>query len=48
MNENLELLDRVPGYLTPDIMEQVITYFGSEKYKTDTWKEYIKTFKSNL
>jgi len=48
MNENLDLLDRVPGYLTPNIMEQVITYFGSEKYKTDSWEEYIKTFKSNL
>ena len=48
MNKKLELLDRVPGYLTPKIMEQVVTYFATEKYKTDTWQDFVKTFESNL
>ena len=48
MDEELGLLDRVPGYLTPEIMEQVITYFASKKYKTATWQEHVKSFKSNL
>tara|TARA_B100000780_G_scaffold268830_1_gene227106 strand:- start:149 stop:667 length:519 start_codon:yes stop_codon:yes gene_type:complete len=48
MNEKLELLDRVPGYLNPKTMEQVVTYFAEEKYKTATWQEHIKSFKSNL
>lgn len=48
MNDKLELLDRVPGYLNPKIMEQVITFFGAEKYKTNTWQDFVKTFKSNL
>tara|TARA_B110000495_G_scaffold36963_1_gene29669 strand:- start:4474 stop:4827 length:354 start_codon:yes stop_codon:yes gene_type:complete len=48
MDEELGLLDRVPGYLTPEIMEQVITYFASKKYKTATWQEHVKGFKSNL
>tara|TARA_B110000003_G_scaffold114988_1_gene117732 strand:+ start:13639 stop:14175 length:537 start_codon:yes stop_codon:yes gene_type:complete len=48
MNKKLELLDRVPGYLTPRIMEQVVTYFAAEKYKTTTWEDFIKGFKSNL
>ena len=48
MDEELGLLDRVPGYLTPEIMEQVITYFASKKYKTATRQEHVKGFKSNL
>ncbi len=48
MNKELQLLDRVPGYLNPQIMEQVITYFASGKYKTDAWADYVKNFKSNL
>lgn len=48
MNKKLELLDRVPGYLTPRIMEQVVTYFAAEKYKTDTWQDFVKTFESKL
>ncbi|MDG1980821.1 MAG: thioredoxin, partial [Flavobacteriaceae bacterium] len=48
MNEELGILDRVPGYLSPDIMEQVITYFADKKYKTETWQDYVKGFVSNL
>tara|TARA_R110001632_G_scaffold67875_1_gene159433 strand:+ start:3916 stop:4431 length:516 start_codon:yes stop_codon:yes gene_type:complete len=48
MNEDLKLLDRVPGYLDTKIMEQVMTFFASEKYKTETWDDFVKSFKSNL
>jgi thioredoxin-related protein len=48
MNEDLQLLDRVPGYLETKIMEQVVTFFGSEKYKTEAWADFVKNFKSNL
>ena len=48
MNEKLQLLDRVPGYLDAKIMEKVITYFATEKYKTDKWEDFVKSFKSNL
>ena len=48
MNEKLELLDRVPGYLSVTVMEQVVTYFATEKYKNVLWADYVKTFKSNL
>lgn len=48
MDEELGILDRVPGYLSPDIMEQVITYFADKKYKTETWQDYVKGFVSNL
>lgn len=48
MNKELELLDRVPGYLNEKIMEQVVTYFASEKYKTEGWEDYVKNFKSSI
>lgn len=48
MNKEMQLLDRVPGYLDEKIMEKVMTYFGNEKYKTENWEDYVKTFKSSL
>ena len=48
MNEELKILDRVPGYLDSKIMEQIVTYFATEKYKTDKWEVFVKNFKSNL
>ncbi|MEQ6123082.1 DUF255 domain-containing protein [Pseudotenacibaculum sp. MALMAid0570] len=48
MNEKLQLLDRVPGYLDAKTMEKVIAYFATEKYKTDKWEDFVKNFKSNL
>ncbi len=48
MNEKMQLLDRVPGYLNPKIMEQVTAYFATEKYKTAKWEDFVKDFKSSL
>ena len=48
MNSEMQLLDRVPGYLNEKLMEQVISYFATEKYKTVEWKDYIKDFKSSF
>ena len=48
MNEEMELLDRVPGFLNEKIMEQVTSYFADEKYKTEKWEDFVKNFKSSL
>ncbi len=48
MNEKQELLDRIPGYLDPKIMEKVLYFFGEEKYKTVSWADFQKGFKSNI
>lgn len=48
MNEKLELLDRIPGYLEPKIMEKVIYFFGEKKYETTSWEQFEKDFKSNI
>jgi len=48
MNKEMELLDRVPGYLDERVMEQVTSYFADEKYKTEKWEDFVKNFKSSL
>lgn len=48
MNADLQLLDRVPGYLNEKLMEQITAYFATEKYKTTKWEDFVKGFKSNL
>jgi len=48
LSGNLELLDRIPGYLDSKIMEKILVYFSESLYKTTNWSEFNKTFKSNL
>lgn len=48
MNKKLELLDKIPGYLDTKLMEKVVTFFATEKYKTDKWEDFVKNFKSKL
>ena len=48
MNAELQLLDRVPGYLNEKVMEQVVSYFATEKYKSEPWDDFVKNFKSSL
>jgi len=48
MNEQLQLLDRVPGYLDSPMMEKVAAFFATEKYKSVNWQDFVKDFKSNL
>lgn len=48
MNEKIEILDRVPGYLDSQTMEKVIHFFASEKYKTVNWNDFVKDFKSSI
>jgi len=48
LNEKLELLDRVPGYLDTNTMEKVINFFGSKKFETESWADFEKNFQSRL
>ena len=48
LNKDMQLLDRVPGYLNEKVMEQVVSYFATEKYKTEKWEDFVKNFKSSL
>lgn len=48
LNEDIQLLDRIPGYLDSQTMEKVIKYFAKEKYKDTKWEDFVKDFKSEI
>jgi len=48
LNEKEELIDKIPGYLKPKMMEKLLIYFHTKKYETEKWTDFEKNFKSNL
>ena len=44
LNENLELLTPIQGYMAPAQIEPVLKYFGSKQYLTTPWEEFVQTF----
>lgn len=48
LDEQLNLLSPVPGYLEPQTFEVIINYFGSNAFRQTTWEEYQKTFKGKI
>lgn len=48
MDEKEQLLDKIPGYLDTKMMEKILFYFANDKYKTEKWADFEKTFKSKL
>lgn len=48
MTENEELLQKIPGYLSKERFEKILAFFKEDAYKTKSWDEYEKNFKSNL
>ncbi len=48
LDEDLNLLTPVQGYLKPPQIEPILNWFGSNTYLTVKYDEYVKTFKSAL
>ena len=48
LDESLNLINTVPGYMDPKTAEQILNYHASNSYKNTPWEEYQKTFKSTL
>ncbi|MFC2126840.1 thioredoxin family protein [Bacteroidota bacterium] len=48
LSEDEGVLDRIPGYQKPDIMEKIVVFIGKEIYTNTSWEEFEKNFKSNL
>jgi len=48
LDENYKLLDRIQRYMRPEDIEPIIYYYQSNAYKTQTYPDFLKTFKSNL
>tara|TARA_B100000809_G_scaffold43630_2_gene37897 strand:+ start:33959 stop:34474 length:516 start_codon:yes stop_codon:yes gene_type:complete len=48
MDKDENIIDKVPGYLTPDIMEPILVFLGDKKYIEQPWEDFQKEFKSKL
>ncbi len=48
MDENLEVIQALPGFKTPGEFEQIITYFAQDHYKSTPWTSFLKSYKPIL
>ncbi|MFQ3579251.1 MAG: DUF255 domain-containing protein [Bacteroidales bacterium] len=48
MSSKFELISAVPGYFDTRSVEPIISFFGTEAYKTKKYDEFIKTFTSDI
>ena len=44
LDENLNVIQPVPGYKDPDQFEQIITYFGRNEHTKTPWETYQKGY----
>ncbi|MBL4658202.1 MAG: DUF255 domain-containing protein [Flavobacteriales bacterium] len=47
IDEDLNLITPIQGFQKPDQFEPMLKFIGEDKYKTEKWEEYMKTFKSD-
>jgi len=48
LNEQNQLLTAVPGYYTADRLEPLLKFFVEDAFKSISFEEYQKTFKSSI
>jgi thioredoxin-related protein len=48
IDENLNLLSQVPGFVDAKGIEPIIHFFAEEAYKEQTWQEYQSAFKGQV
>ena len=48
LGNDASLLDKIPGYLNPQLMEKILVYLGEEKFNSEDWDHFNKNFKSTL
>jgi len=48
LNEELQLLGAVPGYMTPTSIEPLLNYIAENKFTNQSLEDYQKSFQSKL
>ena len=48
MNEELQIIQPVPGYLDAPTFDTISKYMGEGKYKNIAWEDFQKSYQSNL
>ena len=42
LDENYNLADFIPSYITPELLNDIIHYYGDNFHKVKSWADYIK------
>lgn len=48
MSEQFQMIDKIQGYLLPKNLEPVLIFLSEDKYKTQKYDDFLKTFKSKI
>lgn len=48
LDEKIQLLGSVPGYMTPAKLEQILAFFATDAYKTKKFDAFKKSFESKI
>lgn len=48
LNEKLQLLGAIPGFMTPSSIEPLLNYIAEDKFTSQSLVDYQKTFQSKL
>ena len=48
LDEKKEIIDVIPSYIPTGFMNEIIHYYGDDKFKSKSWQDYLKEIgKSN-
>jgi thioredoxin-related protein len=48
LDENVQLLQTVPGYNPPRRFDYIMRYFGNDAYKNTEWEQFQNTYDSPI
>ncbi|TNE47279.1 MAG: DUF255 domain-containing protein [Bacteroidetes bacterium] len=47
LDENMHVIQPIPGYLEAQKLETILNYFGTDSHKTTPWETYERKFSEN-
>ncbi|MEM6641538.1 MAG: DUF255 domain-containing protein [Bacteroidota bacterium] len=48
LDEELRILQPIPGYLRPEQMDPILKYFGDNHFKTTQWVEFTAQYQADI
>ncbi len=48
LDSSLNMIQPISGYLVPSQLEPILSFFGTDAYKTTDWETYYKGFTSQI
>ena len=47
LDEEMKVIQPIPGYQDPKSMELIVTYFAGDYYKDTPWQKYTSLYNNN-